>query len=101
MIHFTAMSRSFQIWSSALQPDKGEGREIVTAHLAAAWSTERSLMKVCLLQPHFSHTSNSLRGKLANQVQNYGFSIASFSIPAKKNQVRISPPIFLYFSAMT
>lgn len=41
MIHFAAMSRSFQIWSSALQPDKGEGREIIPAHLAAIWSARR------------------------------------------------------------
>lgn len=41
MIHFTAMSRSFQIWSSALQPDKAEGREIITAHLAAIRSARR------------------------------------------------------------
>lgn len=53
-----------------------------------------------ILQPRFSHTSNSLRGELANHVQNYGFSIASFSISEKKKQPsqNLSTSLYVFFS---
>ena len=75
MIHFIAMSMSFQIWKKTDQPNKGDGRKQTfnppSYHSQSFRSgTPKKKKKRLFQHPTFSHIFKPIEKELANHFQN-------------------------------